>query len=210
MDNASSDAAVNKVIVGIDEVGRGCLAGPVSACAYAFRTQDVPAQLKDSKKLSAKKRISLIPTLEQSGWFGHGSVDSKGVDLMGILPANFLAMRQALDEFKTNSGLQWCEMDVVVDGNILPTWADIPAGVVRCLIKADDTVKAVSAASVLAKVRRDAWMAEIALELPGYGFEDHAGYGTAAHIDAIFRLGPTPIHRMTFAPLKTMVSTASP
>ncbi len=196
------------IVVGIDEVGRGCLAGPVSACAYAFHGDAIPAGLKDSKKLSAKKREAMVPELESVGWFGHGSVEAEEIDAIGILPATFLAMHRALLALKDACALEWSALDVVVDGNLLPKWKDVPAEVVRCLVKADDTVKAVSAASVLAKVKRDRLMAERALLHPGYGFEQHAGYGTAAHIDAIRNVGVTPQHRKTFEPIRSLLASA--
>lgn len=196
-----------KITIGIDEVGRGCLAGPISACAYAFKNQDgdIPALLRDSKKLSAKQRQKLIPDLEQLGWFGHGEVSAQEIDEIGLTAANFKAMHIALTHLKKESGIEWAEMDVVVDGNLTPKWSDIPPGVVRCLIKADDTVKAVSAASVLAKVKRDNWMTQQAEVYPGYGFENHAGYGTAAHMKAAKEMGPTPLHRLSFEPFASMM-----
>ena len=196
-----------KITIGIDEVGRGCLAGPISACAYAFKDQkgDIPALLRDSKKLSAKQRQKLIPDLEQLGWFGHGEVSAQEIDEIGLTAANFKAMHIALMHLKKESGIEWAEMDVVVDGNLTPKWSDIPPSVVRCLIKADDTVKAVSAASVLAKVKRDNWMTQQAEIYPGYGFENHAGYGTAAHMLAAKEMGPTPLHRLSFEPFASIL-----
>lgn len=193
-------------IVGIDEVGRGCLAGPVAACAYGFRrgsgASDGPiVGLRDSKKLSARQREALVPRLKLAGIWGHGSVKAGSIDSQGIGPATFAAMREALEGFQHASGALWSEMAVVIDGSALPRWRDLPLHSLTCLVKADDLLPQVSAASVLAKVQRDRQMALMDVVYPGYGFARHAGYGTAAHVAAIDTLGPCPLHRMSFAPM---------
>lgn len=196
------------VLVGIDEVGRGCLAGPVWACAYAFHPgTDRLAGLKDSKKLSPKKRESLKDPLQSCGWHGHGLVDSRGIDAVGIGPATFMAMHAALLKFQAVSGLDWSRLRVVIDGNVLPRgpeWAGLGLGKLSCLVKADDLVPAVSAASVLAKVERDSMMKLKSLRHPGYEFEKNFGYGSFEHMAAVADLGPSIIHRMSFAPMKHM------
>lgn len=202
-------------VVGIDEVGRGCLAGPVAACAYGFRrdagTFELPmVGLRDSKKLSARQREALVPQLELIGRWGHGSVKSGAIDEMGIGPATFSAMRDALEGFQRASGALWSEMSVVIDGNVLPRWGDLPLRSFTCLVKADDLVPQVSAASVLAKVQRDRQMALMDSTYPGYGFAQHAGYGTAAHMAAIETLCPCPLHRMSFAPMSRRAPRARP
>lgn len=186
-------------LVGVDEVGRGCLAGPVSACAYAFRDGFSTApRLRDSKKLSASVRESLVPVLEAYGFSGHGSATALEVDELGINAANFLAMRRAVIALAEASSISLSRLHVVVDGNQVPPFVDL-VGRLQCLVKADDLLPAVSAASVLAKVRRDRWMSEMDATFPGYGFGSHAGYGTKAHMDAIEVLGPCSLHRMSFS-----------
>lgn len=205
------EAENRTVLVGIDEVGRGCLAGPVWACAYAFHPGIESVKgVKDSKKLSPKKRESLKDPLKAAGWHGHGVVEpqgEEGIDAMGIGPATFLAMHRALVNFQAASGLPWSALDVVIDGNVLPKsaeWVALGLGRISCIVKADDLVPAVSAASVLAKVERDALMADMAFRHPGYGFEGNAGYGSSDHMAALAVQGPTPQHRMSFAPMKHM------
>lgn len=188
------------IIIGVDEVGRGCLAGPVAAAAFVFNPGvNAVLGLKDSKKLSANQRDALETMLLTAGRHGYGEASRDEIDELGINPANFLAMRRAIE----NLGLgDLSKYKIIVDGNQLPPLADLGAGQIECIIKADDTVPEVSAASVLAKVRRDRYMEAAALQYPGYGFEKHAGYGSAAHLAAIKELGPSDLHRMTFAPMK--------
>lgn len=191
------------VLVGVDEVGRGCLAGPVWACAYAFLPGTTAIKgLRDSKKLSARARQRLVAPLQEAGHFGHGRVEADEIDRIGIVPATFEAMRRALVQLQHASGLPWSALDVVVDGNVLPRWDDLPLGHLHCQVKADDLVPQVSAASVLAKVARDTLMAQMEADYPGYGFSQHAGYGTPVHLQAIQRLGATSLHRHSFAPLR--------
>lgn len=186
-------------VVGLDEVGRGCLAGPVSACAFAFRGEVVVEGLRDSKKLTDKRRRRLVPTLMSAGWFGFGDASAQEIDALGIVNANFLAMSRALDALESVFDLGRLSWRVVVDGNAKPPWDGL--GDLECLVGADDLVAEVSAASVLAKVRRDDWMAEQSLVHKGYGFELHAGYLTSLHAAALKEQGPCDLHRMTFAPL---------
>ena len=191
-----------KLLVGVDEVGRGCLAGPVWASAFAWRDPAVQVEgLKDSKKLSPKRREALAPRLQECGWVGHGVIEAEEIDRIGILPATFAAMRQAVLNLSAQSGVALGELEIVIDGNLLPDWSDLNLGEMWCLVKADDLVPQVSAASVLAKVGRDRLMASLETVHPGYGFGQHAGYGTAQHISAIETLGATALHRMSFAPL---------
>lgn len=194
-----------KLLVGVDEVGRGCLAGPVWASAFAWRDSAVQVEgLKDSKKLSPKKREALVPPLQERGWFGHGVIAAEDIDRMGILRATFAAMRQAVVNLATQAGVAPGDLEVCVDGNLLPDWSDLGLGEMWCLVKADDLVPQVSAASVLAKVGRDQLMASLDAAHPGYGFGQHAGYGTAKHMAAIETLGATVLHRMSFAPLNKL------
>lgn len=202
--------AGQRILVGIDEVGRGCLAGPVSTCAYAFRDPaTVVKYLKDSKKLSPSRREKLVPELEQLGWFGHGSIRADGIDQMGIGVATFAAMKLSVIALQKSIGVPFERLAVVIDGNQLPKdWADLGLGELNCLVKADDTVPAVSAASVLAKVARDKVMESLDALHPGYGFASNAGYGAPIHLRALDEIGPCAIHRMSFAPMSRMRAAA--
>lgn len=195
-----------RFLVGVDEVGRGCLAGPVWTCAYVFRDpKTVVKYLKDSKKVSASRREKLVPELETLGWFGHGVIRADGVDQMGIGVATFAAMRLAVIALQESMGVPFERLDVVIDGNQLPkNWGDLGLGNLSCMIKADDKVHAVSAASVLAKVARDKVMANMDSLHPGYNFAKHVGYGSPEHLLALRELGPCGMHRMSFEPMKSM------
>lgn len=184
------------VIVGVDEVGRGCWAGPVVAGAVILGE---PIEgLKDSKKLSKKRREELAAEIKGKALaIGIGWVDAQSIDKLGITAAVKMAMERAVAELSI-------EYDqVVVDGhfNFL---TENPKAV--AIIKADDTVPAASAASIVAKVARDNYMTEIAAEHPDYGFEAHVGYGTAAHLKALKELGVSDLHRKSFKPIKVMLA----
>jgi ribonuclease HII len=187
------------IIVGVDEVGRGCLAGPVVAAAVAL-LEPIPG-LRDSKKLSKKQRETLdIVIREQALAIGIGWVDPGTIDISGITTAVKMAMEQAVAAITH-------EYDsVIVDGNYnyLP---DNPKS--QAVIRADDSVPAVSAASIVAKVARDNYMAEMAMTYPDYGFERHVGYGTAYHLQQLNVLGASDIHRISFEPLRSLRATAS-
>ncbi len=177
---------------GVDEVGRGPLAGPVIAAAVVLRSAGPPG-LADSKKLTAKRREVLaaqIRDLALSWGIGRAEVDE--IDQMNILRASHLAMQRAVAALSVDPEV------VLVDGNLLPSFP-VPAVAV---VKGDDRVPSISAASILAKVARDEEMCTLAAQYPEYGFERHKGYGTAAHLSALARLGPTPIHRRSFAPVR--------
>lgn len=187
------------ITIGVDEVGRGCIAGPIAACAFYFSDESKKIEgLRDSKKLTDKARERLEPILEQHGVFCYAEASAEEIDELGINEANFRAMQRAI------AGLDLVDPSkyrVIVDGNQMPPLGHLGLGDVQCIVKADDLVPAVSAASVLAKVKRDRLMAEAAVAYPGYGFEGHAGYPTPKHITAVAELGATVLHRMSFAPL---------
>ena len=184
------------IICGIDEAGRGPLAGPVCAAAVVLDPARPLAGLQDSKQLSEKARERLAPLIREHAlaWaVGWASVAE--IDALNIRQANFLAMQQAFRAL----GLQ---PDVaLIDGREAP---DLPCEV-RCIIGGDALEPAISAASILAKTSRDAVMVEMCARYPGYGFSQHKGYGSAAHIAALRRLGPSPIHRRSFAPVRDML-----
>ena len=178
-----------KIICGVDEAGRGPLAGPVCAAAVILPPNaDIPG-LNDSKKLSDKKRRELYPIImEQAVAYGIGLADHKEIDEINILQATFLAMERAIAQLSVKPEL------ALIDGNREKDFG-IP---VKTVIHGDSLSASIAAASVLAKVTRDDLMLKMAEVYPEYGFEVHKGYGTKAHYQALTDNGPSPIHRMTF------------
>lgn len=176
-------------ICGIDEAGRGPLAGPVCAAAVILpEGLEIPG-LNDSKKLTDKKRRELFPIIEEQALaYGIGWASQEEIDDINILQATFLAMSRAVEQLNIRPDL------ALVDGNRAPT-LDLP---VETVVKGDSLSASIAAASVLAKVSRDDVMLRMAKEYPGYGFEVHKGYGTKAHYEALRTFGPSPIHRRTF------------
>ena len=189
------DTIASMLTVGIDEVGRGCWAGPLVAGAVLL---DTPIEgLKDSKKLSKRRRETLTEIIQvQSVAFGLGWVTPHEVDQLGLTQAVRLAMERALAAITVPYD------EVIIDGN-LNFLAHLPK--TQELIKADDTVPAVSAASIIAKVARDKYMTALSELYPGYGFEQHVGYGTAAHLAGLRLLGVTDQHRQSFKPIKALL-----
>ena len=178
-----------QVICGVDEAGRGPLAGPVCAAAVILpRHIDIPG-LNDSKKLSDKRRREIFPIIkEQALAYGIGFASHEEIDEINILQATYLAMERALAQLKLSPEL------ALIDGNRAKDFG-IP---VRTVVKGDSLSANIAAASVLAKVTRDDWMLEQAKLYPEYGFEVHKGYGTKAHYAALSAYGPCPIHRRSF------------
>lgn len=183
-------------ICGIDEAGRGPLAGPVVAAACYFEEHSLLPGLGDSKELSPTRRDELFEIIHAtpSIHFGISIIDAKTIDEINILQATLRAMRGAFDALVQKIPLDFA----LVDGNILP---QLPTQA-EALIKGDGISASIAAASVLAKVTRDRLMLGYDATWPGYGFAQHKGYGTQAHKEALERLGPSPIHRLSFAPLK--------
>lgn len=177
------------LICGVDEAGRGPLAGPVCAAAVILPAHAEIPGLNDSKKLTDKKRRELFPVIcEQALAYGIAFSNEKEIDEINILQATFAAMKRAVDNLSVKPDY------VLVDGNKLPDF-EIPA---QYVIKGDSLSASIAAASVLAKVTRDDLMLKMAEQYPGYGFEIHKGYGTKAHYEALTNLGASPIHRLTF------------
>ena len=178
-------------IAGIDEAGRGCLAGPVFAAAVILPVAHGIQGLNDSKQLSAAARERLFPLIQQRALaFAIASASVEEIDRLNILQANLLAMRRAV------AALNLEPVQCLVDGNIDPKLG-LPT---RCVIGGDALHEEIMAASILAKVARDAEMQRLDAEHPGYGFAQHKGYGTAQHLAALRALGPSAVHRMSFAP----------
>lgn len=181
-------------ICGIDEAGRGPLAGPVVAAAVVFprhfRPSGILRRLDDSKKLPAELRNDLVPAImEAAETCSTGIVDAETIDRINILQATMLAMNLAVESLKSIPGL------LLVDGNRFSPSLPVPY---QTIVKGDSKVFSIAAASVLAKTRRDELMTEYAKEYPGYGFELHFGYPTEKHVEAIARLGRCAIHRKSF------------
>lgn len=178
-----------ELICGVDEAGRGPLAGPVCAAAVILPKGLVIPGLNDSKKLSDKRRRELFPIIQQEAVsFGIAFASQEEIDEINILQATFLAMRRAMEQLNPQPEF------ALIDGN-WETDFGVPC---KTVIKGDSLSANIAAASVLAKVTRDNWMMEAAEKYPGYGFEIHKGYGTKAHYAALEKLGPCPIHRRTF------------
>ena len=178
-----------QIICGVDEAGRGPLAGPVCAAAVILPANVQIPGLNDSKKLSDKKRRELYPIIkEQAIAYGIAFADHKEIDEINILQATYLAMERAIQQLAVKPEL------ALVDGNRAKDFG-VP---VQTVVHGDSLSASIAAASVLAKVTRDDYMLQMAEEHPGYDFEIHKGYGTKAHYAALTEKGPSPIHRMTF------------
>ncbi len=189
-----------RIMAGVDEVGRGPLAGDVVAAAVILDDQRPIFGLADSKKLSEKKREYLFEEIQEKAvafCIARASVDE--IDQFNILQASLLAMKRAVE------GLQVEPHHVLVDGNRLPQWHYSSEAVVQ----GDMSVAAISAASILAKVTRDREMCALDDVYPGYGFALHKGYPTKLHLTALQSLGPTPIHRRGYAPVRDVIAQIS-
>jgi ribonuclease HII len=183
------------VTVGIDEVGRGCWAGPLVAGAVVLN-QPIDG-LKDSKKLSKKQREELSAKIQtQAKAVGLGWVQPVEIDEIGLTAAVKRAMQRALEQIAIDYD------ELIIDGN-LNFFPDNPRA--KAVIKADDSVSAVSAASIVAKVARDNYMTKIASEYPDYGFESHVGYGTALHIERLKLHGVSDLHRLSYKPVAALI-----
>lgn len=178
-----------EIICGVDEAGRGPLAGPVCAAAVILPPHADITGLNDSKKLSDKRRRELFPVIcEQALAYGIAFATEEEIDEINILQATFLAMQRALDQLKIRPDL------ALIDGNRQKDFG-LP---VKTVVKGDSLSANIAAASILAKVTRDDLMVRQAEQFPQYGFEIHKGYGTRAHYAALEQFGPCPIHRKTF------------
>jgi len=196
---ATFDWAGPALTAGVDEAGRGPLAGPVVAAAVILEPSRPVAGLADSKVLSPARREVVAATIRtQSLAWSLGWADAAEIDTLNILQATMLAMRRAL------AALSVPPQHVIIDGNRCPDLSGLAFDcTAEAVVKGDSLVASVSAASILAKVARDEHMRVLDGRYPGYGLADHKGYPTAAHIAALRRLGPSPVHRRSFAPVQS-------
>ena len=194
MTNYEFDAAYRDsgagLFCGVDEAGRGPLAGPVYAAAVILPPQPEIKGLNDSKKISEKKREALFPVIcETALSYAIGTASVEEIDELNILQATFLAMRRAVE------GLSVAPAFVLIDGNRTPAGIAIPC---QTVVKGDALSASIAAASILAKVSRDHYLMELDKQYPEYGFAKHKGYGTPAHYAALRTYGMAPVHRKTF------------
>ena len=184
------------LIAGVDEAGRGPLAGPVVAAAVILDELHPIAGLNDSKKLTARRREQLFDEIRAKALcFSVAEASVEEIDSLNILQATMLAMRRAVEGLRLKPG------KVLVDGNRLPV-LDVVA---EAIVQGDALVPAISAASILAKVTRDRWCEEVDRAYPQYGFAGHKGYGTAEHLAALRAHGASPLHRTSFAPVRAVL-----
>jgi ribonuclease HII len=213
-------------VIGIDEVGRGPLAGPVVACAVVLKNYESRIMnqeikkfylIRDSKMLSEKQRESIFDFIQDNFFVGVGLCDHETIDRMNILEASFLAMKKAVADLFSRmyqvSSIKYEEENkkymihntkyiILVDGNKkIPNFSMEQ----RAIVGGDKIVKSISAASIIAKVTRDRMMKEMHEKYPEYGFDKHKGYGTKFHVEALQKNGPCQIHRKSFEPVKTLV-----
>ena len=190
----------NEVIIGVDEVGRGPWAGPVTACAVILNPDNIPHGLNDSKKLNAARRYELFLIIMECSLVSCVHVDVEEIDKINILQATFRAMERSILKLPIPD-------HILIDGNKLPPNLPSPA---TAIIKGDTKSASIAAASIIAKVTRDQLMADLSLEYPGYGWEKNAGYGTKMHQLGLLNNGVTPHHRRSFKPIHNMLYSASP
>ena len=181
-----------KAIAGVDEVGRGCIAGPVTAAAVILNPQKIPSGLNDSKKVSSKNREKIFQSIQDTCIFcvAHSSVEE--IDQINILQASLLSMKRAI------LGLNIKPDFVLIDGNKSPEGLK---GKSETIIKGDSKSLSIAAASIVAKVTRDRFMSRLDKEFPGYDWSQNAGYPTKLHKSAILNIGVTPYHRRSFKPV---------
>ena len=183
-------------IAGVDEVGRGPLAGPVTACAVVLDMSRIPEGLNDSKKLSAQRRESLAEAILACAEVSVASASVEEIDELNILRASHLAMERAV------AGLLTPPDHCLIDGNLIPKGLTVSA---EAIVKGDSKSVSISAASIVAKIRRDYVMSALAQQYPGYGWETNAGYPSKSHRLALQNLGVTPHHRRSFKPVHNIL-----
>ena len=187
-----------RFVVGVDEVGRGPLAGPVTACAVRLDPARIPAGLADSKTLTAARRESLHDQILQVAQVSVAHASVEEIDQLNILRASHLAMERAVAGLPADHAL--------IDGNLVPRALCCPA---TAIVKGDARCLSIAAASIVAKVTRDRIMEDLAQQHPGYGWDRNAGYPTKAHLAALLNLGLTPWHRRSFRPVHNILYQAN-
>jgi len=195
MPNRALELGLGTLVAGVDEAGRGPLAGPVVAAAVILPEGRVPRGIDDSKRLAPDKREALHARILDVAAVGVGVASVDEIDRLNIRQATFLSMRRAVE------GLGCTPAHVLVDGDALPGLS-VPA---TAVVGGDGVSLSIAAASIVAKVTRDRLMTTLAAECPGYGWERNMGYGTREHREALARLGPTRHHRRSFAPVAQLV-----
>ena len=195
LESAARDAG-HWPVAGVDEAGRGPLAGPVVAAAVVLDSVRLPLGLNDSKRLSARARAALEPLIRATARVGVGIATVEEIDALNILRASHLAMCRALADLGTPPGL------ALIDGNLLPRGLTIPG---RAIVGGDGRSLSIAAASIIAKQLRDRIMVDLAQQHPGYGWDVNAGYPTKGHINAMGALGVTPHHRRSFKPVHNIL-----
>jgi ribonuclease HII len=202
MNNASRTF---RMVAGVDEVGRGPLAGPVVAAAVVLDARRPIAGLRDSKALSEPRRVALAREVRRHALgFAVGFATVEEIDRLNILQASLLAMERAVARLPITPDV------ILVDGNRAPAFANLPGWVtVEAIVRGDATVPAISAASIVGKVCRDRLLRRMHRRFPQYDFASNKGYPTAAHLQALEQFGVTEVHRMSFAPVRRIVSEGS-
>jgi ribonuclease HII len=183
---------MKKIIAGVDEVGRGSLIGPVYAAAVILNKSINKKLLKDSKSLSKDKREEVFSYIKKNSIWALGQASVKEIEKINILHASLLAMKRAIKNLKKKPNL------VLIDGNKLP---DLKNYNLKYVIKGDQKIPSISAASIVAKVSRDKFITTLSKKFKNYGWETNYGYGTKKHLSALKKLGATRHHRKTFAPI---------
>ncbi len=205
MPNFSIEKKLNSPVIGLDEVGRGPLAGPVISCGCYFKNytthEDFYNLIDDSKKLSEKKRIlsfKFLQNLKKEGIIDYhlGIANVEEIDRLNILEATKLSMKRVVDKFNLQNAY------LIIDGNFSLNYKLYKE---QSIIKGDDKSLSIAAASIIAKVHRDRLMKKLSIQYQHFGWEKNAGYGTKMHIENIHRLGPTIHHRKTFEPIKSLI-----
>ncbi len=188
-----------KMVAGVDEAGRGPLAGPVVAAAVILEPNHIPDGLNDSKKLSPAKRQALYDMLVNTAQIGIGMAEPEEIDRINILAATMKAMQRAVAD------LAFAPDAILIDGNHGPKFANPAQISVQTIVKGDAKSLSIAAASIIAKTTRDKLMDVADRRFPGYGFAGHKGYPTKAHQQALIKLGASPIHRRSYKPVKAVL-----
>ena len=188
---------MKKFIAGVDEVGRGSLVGPVFAATVVFKSKIDKKKIKDSKKISKKKRNILEKYIKTNSIWSIGSASLKEIEKLNILNASLLAMKRSIKKLRIKPSI------ILIDGNKLP---DINGYNLKSIIKGDQKISEISAASIIAKVARDRLISKISKKFKNYSWDKNAGYGTKQHVRAIKKFGITKHHRKTFNPIHNILS----